>query len=116
MSAPDAGVPDVGVPDVSAAGTVVSLATLVARPGRRYDLLEALLPLIGPTRAEPGNLDYVLFEVADEPGTFLMREAFVSMAALHAHQATPHYLAFADQAEQLLGEPLALMFLTQVSD
>lgn len=95
---------------------VVSLATLVAREGRRYDLLTALLPLIEPTRAEEGNLDYVLFEVADEPGTFVMREAFTSMEALRVHQGTAHYLAFGEQAGELLAEPLTLTFLTQVSD
>lgn len=95
---------------------VVSLATLVAREGRRDDLLRELLTLIDPTRAEPGNLDYVLFEKAEAPGTFVMREAFASIAALREHQQTAHYAAFAAQADELLAEPLALTFLTQVSD
>ena len=46
---------------------------------------EELLKLIEPTRAEPGNLDYVLFEQRDEQGTFYMREAFRDQAALDAH-------------------------------
>lgn len=95
---------------------VISLATLVAREGRRDDLRRELLTLIEPTRAESGNLDYVLFELVDEPGTFLMREAFTSMAALREHQATAHYREFGVVAEQLLARPLALTFLTQVSD
>lgn len=95
---------------------VVSLATLVAKEGRRYDLLTALLPLIEPTRAEAGNLDYVLFEITDQPGTFVMRETFTSMDALRAHQGTAHYQAFGAQAGDLLAEPLKLTFLTQVSD
>ncbi|KJQ55921.1 putative quinol monooxygenase [Microbacterium sp. SA39] len=95
---------------------VISLATLVAREGRREDARRELLKLIEPTRAEQGNLDYVLFEHTDSPGTFLMREAFVSMAALREHQATAHYLAFAAQADALLAAPLELTFLAQVSD
>lgn len=95
---------------------VVSLATLVAREGRRDDLRRELLALIAPTRAEQGTLDYVLFETVDAPGTFIMREAFVSMAALRDHQATPHYRAFGAQADELLAEPLALTFLAPVSD
>ena len=100
----------------SAGEVVVSLATLVAREGRRDDLRRALLPLIEPTRAEPGNLDYVLFEKTEAPGTFVMREAFASMDALGEHQQTAHYVAFAAKADDLLAEPLALTFLTQVSD
>jgi quinol monooxygenase YgiN len=98
------------------ADVVISLATLVAREGRRDDVRRELLKLIEPTRAERGNLDYVLFEIADAPGTFLMREAFVSRAALREHQETAHYLAFAARADELLAAPLKLTFLTQVSD
>ena len=100
---------------MSSGDVVVSLATLVAREGRRDDLRRALLTLIEPTRAERGNLDYVLFEKTESPGTFIMREAFASMAALGEHQQTAHYAAFAAQADDLLAEPLALTFLTPVS-
>lgn len=100
----------------AATEVVISLATLVAREGRRDDVRRELLKLIGPTREEQGNLDYVLFEVADDPGTFVMREAFVSSAALREHQATAHYLDFAARADERLAAPLKLTFLTQVSD
>jgi quinol monooxygenase YgiN len=52
---------------------LVSIAVLKARDGMGERLRDALLTLIGPTRQEPGNLDYVLFELKDEPGTFYMR-------------------------------------------
>ena len=63
---------------------IVSIAVLKAKAGMRERLRHELLALIAPTRREPGNLDYVLFELKDEPGTFYMREAFVSQAALDA--------------------------------
>lgn len=93
----------------------VSLAVLNAKAGRRDDLQAALLALIEPTRAEAGCLDYVLFEARDEPGTFYMREAFSSRAALDTHIATPHFQAFAAGMEALLAEPLRLIVLDQVS-
>lgn len=74
-----------------------------------------LLALIEPTRAEPGNLDYVLFELTDEPGTFYMREAFVDKDALDAHFATSYFQAFETQMDSVLAEPIRLQFLTQVS-
>lgn len=93
----------------------VSLAVLKAKAGRRNDLQAALLALIEPTRAEAGCLDYVLFEQRDEPGTFYMREAFRSRAALDTHIATPHFQAFAADMEALLAEPLSLIVLDEVS-
>ncbi|WP_242171959.1 MULTISPECIES: putative quinol monooxygenase [unclassified Pseudomonas] len=96
--------------------SLVSLAVLKAKPGQQQALKAGLLSLIEPTRAEPGNLDYVLFERRDEPGTFYMREAFRDQAALDAHFATPYFQRFAATADDLLSEPLQLIFLQQVSN
>jgi len=95
--------------------TLVSIAVLKASPGHRAQLRDALLALIEPTRAEPGCLDYVLFELRDEPGTFYMREAFTSSAALELHKSLPHFQAFAAKASELLAEPLRLIVLERVS-
>lgn len=51
------------------------MAVLKAKPGKQQALKQCLLALIEPARAEPGNLEYVLFELSDEPGSFYMREA-----------------------------------------
>lgn len=95
---------------------LVSIAVLKAKPGKQLALKHGLLALIEPTRREPGNLDYVLFELRDEPGTFYMREAFRDRAALDAHFATPYFKQFAATADDLLKEPLNLIFLEQVSN
>lgn len=94
---------------------LVSLAILKAKPDQAAALKEALLALIEPTRAESGNRDYMLFERSDEPGTFYMREAFDHQQALDTHLATEHFQRFAEQAGQLLAEPLQLIFLDPVS-
>ncbi|MBL0569073.1 antibiotic biosynthesis monooxygenase [Aeromonas hydrophila] len=94
---------------------LVSIAVLKARNGMRERLRDALLTLIDPTRQEPGNLDYVLFELQDEPGTFYMREAFINQAALDSHCQTDYFQAFAAEAEALLAEPLRLIFMKEVS-
>lgn len=97
------------------ADKLVSIAVLKAKAGMREALRRELLKLIAPTRLEPGNLDYVLFELSDEPGTFYMREAFVSQNALDAHCATDYFQAFARQADELLAEPLRLIMMEEVS-
>ncbi|QSR43592.1 antibiotic biosynthesis monooxygenase [Aeromonas dhakensis] len=94
---------------------LVSIAVLKARTGMREQLRRELLKLIAPTRREPGNLDYVLFELQEEPGTFYMREAFVNQAALDSHCQTDYFQAFAAEAEALLAEPLRLIFMEEVS-
>ncbi|EIK60577.1 antibiotic biosynthesis monooxygenase [Pseudomonas lactis] len=102
--------------DIAMPKPLVSLAVLKAKPGQEHALKAGLLSLIEPTRAEPGNLDYVLFERRDEPGTFYMREAFKNQAALDEHFATPYFQRFAATADALLSEPLQLIFLEQVSN
>ncbi|RYE40418.1 MAG: antibiotic biosynthesis monooxygenase [Hyphomicrobiales bacterium] len=95
---------------------LVSLAVLKSKPGQRENLRDGLLALIAPTRAEPGNLDYVLFEAKEEPGVFYMREAFEDQAALDAHFATPHFQKFKATLDDILEAPIQLIFLDQVSD
>ncbi|MGF6174403.1 quinol monooxygenase YgiN [Ensifer sp. 4252] len=94
---------------------LISLAILTAQPGKRDALRDGLLALIEPTRNEPGCLDYVLFEMQEEPGTFYMREAFTDRAALETHFQTPHFQSFAATVDDLLARPLQLVFLDQVS-
>lgn len=97
------------------ADKIVSIAVLKAKSGKREALRDSLLKLIEPTRQEPGNIEYVLFELRDEPGTYYMREAFVSQAALDEHFAAPYVQAFAATLDDVLEEPLRLIFLDQVS-
>ncbi|SEK81551.1 Quinol monooxygenase YgiN [Roseateles sp. YR242] len=75
----------------------------------------ALQALVMPTRQEPGCLDYQLFELTDEPGTFYMRESFTDELAMEAHRATPHFQAFAAQMDGWLAEPMRLVRLTAIN-
>lgn len=90
------------------------IAVLKARPGKTESLRDALKALLLPTRQEPGNLDYALFQLRDEPETFYMRESWRDEAALEEHIALPHFQAFIGQMESLLAEPLRLDYLTPI--
>ncbi|MDU2544284.1 MAG: antibiotic biosynthesis monooxygenase [Klebsiella sp.] len=46
------------------------IAVLKAKPGQTDALRQALQALLLPTRQEPGNLDYALFQLRDAPDTF----------------------------------------------
>ncbi|MBA1193366.1 MAG: hypothetical protein K0S77_3714 [Pseudomonas sp.] len=95
--------------------SIVLLATLTAKAGQADALKAALLALVEPTRAEPGNLDYMLFERQDVPGCFYMREAFLHQEAFDAHVASEHFQRFLGCSEALLAEPPHLAFLNPVS-
>lgn len=90
------------------------IAVLKARPGKTESLRDALKALLQPTRQEPGNLDYALFQLRDEPETFYMRESWRDEAALEEHIALPYFQAFIGQMESLLAEPLRLDYLTPI--
>ena len=96
-------------------GEVISLlAVLTAKPGHSDALHQALRALLLPTRQEPGNLDYALFQLRDAPDTFYMRESWRNQEALDAHVALPHFQNFIAQMNNLLAEPLRLDYLTPV--
>ncbi|MFB5080235.1 MULTISPECIES: putative quinol monooxygenase [Raoultella] len=90
------------------------IAVLKAQPGKTETLRQALRALLLPTRQEPGNVDYSLFQLRDTPDTFYMRESWRGQAALEEHIALPHFQAFIAQMDDLLAEPLRLDYLTAV--
>ncbi len=102
------------IPAAPPASAITMIAVLVARPGQRDALRQALTALIEPTHAEPGCLDYRLFELTEEPGTFYMRESFADQAALDAHFAAPYFQAFAAQVDTLMVGPPKLVKLTPI--
>lgn len=93
---------------------ISNIAVLKARPGKTESLRDALKALLLPTREEPGNLDYTLFQLRDEPETFYVRESWRDEEALEEHIALPHFQAFIGQMESLLAEPLRLDYLTPI--
>lgn len=90
------------------------IAVLKAKAGKREALSEALRALLAPTRQEPGNRDYALFQLRDEPDTFYVRESWDDQAALETHVALPHFQTFIGQMDSLLAEPLRLDYLTPI--
>ena len=53
------------------------------------DLKRELLSTTTPTRAEPGNLQYDLYQSPSEKGSFLRLEVWRNLAALEEHKQTP---------------------------
>lgn len=90
------------------------IAVLKARPGKIDALKRALQALLLPTRREPGNIEYALFQLRDTPDVFYVRESWRGQAGLDAHIALPHFQGFILQMNDLLAEPLRLDYLTPI--
>jgi quinol monooxygenase YgiN/quercetin dioxygenase-like cupin family protein len=69
--------------------------------GREEELKRKLLSLTAPTRAEPGNIAYDLYQSPDKRNLFMRFEVWRSPEALEIHKATPHIKAsFKERQEQ----------------
>jgi quinol monooxygenase YgiN len=76
------------------ANPVKIVAILVARPGKT-DALKALIDgMIGPSRAEPGNLRWDVWQDQADPARFVLDELYTDNAAIAAHRQTPHFLDY----------------------
>lgn len=82
-------------------GKVKVIAVLTARPGQADALRALLADLVGPSRAEPGNLRYDLWTDRAEPGRFVLDELYADPAAAAAHQASAHFQAYRAAVEAL---------------
>ena len=90
------------------------VATVKAKPGKESQLRDVLQSLLAPTRREDGCLYYDLHRTHDNPAQFVFLESWISRAHLDAHLKTPHLQAFLGQANDLLAEPVQLMFLEKM--
>ena len=82
------------------------VARAVARPDKIDELRSVLLPLIEPTRQEPGCIRYEMLQNNSDPTDFTFVEEWESDAALDAHLETDHFREVAAKLPDLIvGQP-----------
>lgn len=54
---------------------------------------------------EPGNLRFDVLQSPDNPGEFVLYEAYRDEEAAKAHKTTPHYLAWREAVAEWMAEP-----------
>lgn len=73
---------------------LLTAVTFIRGPeGSEQDLMTELLSTTAPTRAEPGNLRYDLYQSPTNKNYFMRFEVWRSPADLEAHKLTPHLKA-----------------------
>jgi (4S)-4-hydroxy-5-phosphonooxypentane-2,3-dione isomerase len=72
----------------------VVIAYWTAKDGEEEAVAAALTALTEPSRAEPGNLAYVLHRDPADPRRFVIYERYLDAAAFEAHGASKHFKRF----------------------
>lgn len=67
------------------------MAVLTARPNKADELKTLLAGMVGPSRAEPGNLRWDIWQDQADADSFVLDELYTDSAAVAAHRETPHF-------------------------
>jgi quinol monooxygenase YgiN len=78
---------------------------LHAREDQGKAVEEALREVMGPSRAEPGCLDFHLFRSMRDPRLFYIHSQWVDEAAFQKHGALEHTERFLKKVDALLDQP-----------
>ncbi len=89
------------------------IARVVAQDGKQEQVREALRNMLAPSRSEPGNRYYEMYE-SHEGHRFLANELWESEAALNAHFATPHSQQLSAALKPLIVGEVEINLLTEL--
>ena len=79
---------------IASEADLLTAVTFIRGPeGSEQDLLAELLSTTAPTRAEPGNLRYDLYQSSTNKNYFMRFEVWRNPQALEDHKTTPHLKA-----------------------
>ncbi len=69
--------------------------TYIVKPGEEEKAIEYLNKLAEPSRAEAGNLMYLVHRSHSNPRQFFLYEQYTDQAAFDAHRQTRHFIKYA---------------------
>ena len=96
---------------------VTVMAAIKAKPGLEQQVREALTALVGPTRNEPGCINYDLHQSLDDKTHFMLYENWTSKRDLDEHLNMPYLKDFLARANDILARPVDITLwgmITQV--
>ncbi|MBY3002042.1 putative quinol monooxygenase [Rhizobium leguminosarum] len=83
------------------ANQVKTVAIFIARPGKSAELRSLFDRMIGPSRAEPGNLRYDLWQDQTDPSRFVLDELYSDSEAVATHRASLHFRNYASVINEI---------------
>ncbi|WP_440118541.1 putative quinol monooxygenase [Paenibacillus sp. QZ-Y1] len=87
---------------------IIIHAHLQVKPDQEQAFLAAAKDLVSATRNEEGNLMYDLVKSTEHEQHYTMIELWKDEAANAAHNTSPHFQAFAQQAPAFMAGPMNL--------
>jgi len=88
---------------------VKSIAVLNAKEGKSDELRALLDGMVSPSRAEPGNLKYELWQDRTDSNRFILDEVYADEDAVEAHRASVHYQDYRAKANSLADRAVFLL-------
>ncbi|NHN85712.1 antibiotic biosynthesis monooxygenase [Acetobacter musti] len=90
---------------------ITVVATLHLWPQHQDKALEAMAACILASRQETTNSGYHCRRDAHDPHCFVFIEHWASVAAIHEHEKTPHFLAMKQVLNKALSKPMDVRLL-----
>lgn len=95
---------------------LISLATATARPEQVDNLVRELQARTGPTRAQPGNLEFTLYREVDDPATIIAYERWATRADWEHHLQGDHVTSLMTVFGTIVATPPQIRVLTPLPD
>jgi autoinducer 2-degrading protein len=83
----------------------VTLVHVAVKPAHIDDFIAATRRNHEASLQEPGNRRFDVLQLSDDPGRFVLYEAYASAADAQAHKQTAHYQAWRDAVADWMAEP-----------
>jgi len=83
----------------------VTLVHVQVKPEHIADFIAATQANHCASLREPGNCRFDVLQSPDNPGQFVLYEAYLDAEAAAAHKATAHYLVWRDAVADWMAEP-----------
>lgn len=83
----------------------VTLVYVAVKTGHIDDFIAATRRNHEASVQEPGNRRFDVLQLSDDPGRFVLYEAYANAAEAQAHKQTAHYLAWRDAVADWMAEP-----------
>jgi len=84
---------------------LIVLARATAKPGKEAELESALRECAGPTRAQPGCVQFQLFRAANDPATLVGYERWASELYHQQHLKGAHVQRLMERMADILAAP-----------
>ena len=93
-----------------------TVAVLTAKQTLEGELEDLLRGMVAPSRSEPGNLRYDLWQDNDDPRRFVLEELYQDGLAVASHRDTAHFQNYLARINGLAERTVATVHAVDVAD